>query len=97
MRVDSNINPSWPLDPDKDPKKWDENKTFIDLPKKSGIENKTDKALFKPENLKIIQELANKLGLDPSRMVNMHIHWLLHSETTSRQASELVRALFKLM
>lgn len=66
--------------------------TFIDMPLKSGIENKVSlRELFQPENKKRIAELADRLGLDPARLYNIQFLWLLHDPSTRAEAAEVLR------
>jgi len=83
MRIDKN-SLNLPGDSSSLPKK----SLDLDLPKKSGIENKAaEKTVFTPENKKIIHELAKKLGRD------VNIQWLLHDEKTADQSAEVLRQL----
>lgn len=98
MRIDRSSFSPLPADGAKSQKTgqakefFTDEETFIDLPAASGIENKVSaRELFQTENKKKIAELADKLGLDPSRLYNIQFLWLLNEPSTRAEAGEVLR------
>ncbi|CRX38419.1 hypothetical protein [Estrella lausannensis] len=98
MRIDRHAHhPPWAEGPE--PKKspaahhsLSDAETFVDIPLKSGIENKvSQRELFQAENKKLIAELAEKQGLDPMHLYTIQFLWLLHDPSTRAEAAEVLR------